>query len=205
MDIDHVASAARKAGATDATGWPWLANRQSHDEMTDYASMTVAQLKDVLKERELPTQGLKAALVERLQQADATAAEPTDATTRPAAEEHTPEAAEPAATPAEAEAPVAEQRAAAEPRTLSPEEMKQAAVAHLSKKLHRARKFGEDDAAVGALQKQLARLEKFGLDLTTQLAQELGFGRGPAAAVGKHAFHRRRGYHQGKKFKAQRR
>ncbi|AGO11705.1 AaceriADL069Wp [[Ashbya] aceris (nom. inval.)] len=173
--------------------------------MTDYASMTVAQLKDVLKERELPTQGLKAALVERLQQADAATAEAASEAARPDAEEQAPEAAEPTATPEESEPPTAEKRVAAEPRALSAEEMKQAAVAHLTKKLHRARKFGEDDAAVGALQKQLARLEKFGLDLTTQLAQELGFGRGPAAAVGKHAFHRRRGYHQGKKFKAQRR
>ncbi|AET39393.1 Tho1p Ecym_4331 [Eremothecium cymbalariae DBVPG len=227
--------------------------------MTDYSGMTVAQLKDQLKARDLPTQGLKANLVERLQQADAETADarasatdggsvpankaaaaggdmsaaaaaagppaaaaagsadkegdaPTDLDAAQAQQQVQSSLA--ASSDATARGPVAAADAACPSATvdggrpkkqeLSPDEMKQKAVVHLSKKLHRAKKFGGDEAVIVSLQKQLARLEKFGLDLSTQLAQELGFSKGPpaAAAVTTTSFNpRRRPQHHGKKFK----
>ncbi|AMD19991.1 HCL160Cp [Eremothecium sinecaudum] len=213
--------------------------------MTDYSGLTVAQLKDLLKTRDLPTQGLKANLVERLVQADletsgsgagggageGKSAEPVGKVETAVKQSATPpakaaEAADPTvndssketsekarnipghvSAPGSASSDITQPAPqAANPRpSLSPEEMKHIAVAHLTKKLHRAKKFGEDEAATNALQKQLARLEKFGLDLTTQLAQELGFGKGPVAAVGRQSFNPRRRPSQSKRFKGQRR
>ena len=43
--------------------------------MVEYEEMTVAQLKDVLRERELPVSGKKAELIARLQEADDAAEE----------------------------------------------------------------------------------------------------------------------------------
>lgn len=143
--------------------------------MTDYASLTVAQLKEVLKGKGLPVDGKKADLVARLTAAEGELDEPKP---EPAAE------AEPAAPetngaekeePKEeaVEAPAAPAEAAPKKAALTPEEHKQMAVELLTKKIKRAEKFG-DEALAQAAKKDLARVEKFGVDAGTALAKEIG-------------------------------
>ncbi|CAI4060264.1 Tho1p SKDI_05G1410 [Saccharomyces kudriavzevii IFO 1802] len=57
---------------------------------------------------------------------------------------------------------------------LSPEEIKAKALDLLNKKMHRANKFGEDQANIDSIQRQINRVEKFGVDLNSKLAEELG-------------------------------
>lgn len=210
--------------------------------MNQYSSLTVAQLKDVLKGKGLSTQGLKAALVERLIQADVVST--MEEQTKKHKEENefmrqTDNVSEvksvqeatvtsgdtvkdnlkqvtrdkkvddPNGTATEAKAVVEANLRPEKKHSYvykpSPDEMKQAAVAYLSKKLHRAIKFGEDEDAIKKLKKQLTRVERFGLEMTTQLAQDLGFGKGPEAAVGKKLFHPGRRPSLGKRYKDQHR
>lgn len=156
--------------------------------------MTVAQLKETLAARGLPTDGKKADLVARLDAAGelddesdsadkaapaAASADTTEAAAPADAPTEAPEAAapaengEPAAEPA-AEEPAAEAEPKKEkPKPLTPEERKQMAVDLLTKKIKRAEKFG-DEALATAAKKDLARVEKFGVDAGTALAKEIG-------------------------------
>lgn len=65
-------------------------------------------------------------------------------------------------------------QAAAPPPALSQEEIKAKALDFLNKKLHRANKFGQDQADIESLQRQINRVEKFGVDLNSKLAEEIG-------------------------------
>ncbi|ODV82319.1 uncharacterized protein CANTADRAFT_4330 [Suhomyces tanzawaensis NRRL Y-17324] len=164
--------------------------------MADYASQTVAQLKEVLKSKGLSTDGKKADLVARLTEADANGDELLAVEGETVAEPVAAEAAAPEQTseaqPAEAVAPAAvadsestltviqpaEEAAKEEPKeeppkVLTPEERKQLAVDLLQKKVLRAEKFG-DEAAAEAAKKDLTRVEKFGVELGTALAREIG-------------------------------
>lgn len=158
--------------------------------MSEFSSLTVAQLKEALKAKGLATDGKKADLVARL--SEALTEESTEATQAPveATSEETnakaatdngkgaqlptdtePVAAE-TAPEAEAEAkPESEKKP--EKKVLTPEERKQLAVDLLTKKIKRAEKFG-DEAAATAAKKDLARVEKFGVDPSTALAKEIG-------------------------------
>lgn len=89
-----------------------------------------------------------------------------DADVEPAA----PAAPAPEEAPAPAENPI-EKRV-----EKTADECKAVALEHLRKKLHRAKKFAQDEAAIEALERQVARTEKFGLDRRSQLARELGLG-----------------------------
>lgn len=40
--------------------------------------------------------------------------------------------------------------------------------------MHRANKFGQDQADIDSLKRQINRVEKFGVDLNSKLAEELG-------------------------------
>lgn len=156
--------------------------------MSDYASLTVAQLKEQLKTKGLATDGKKAELVQRLTDSDsAEVAEPEKAeepVAEPQATGESAEAGEAAETGAAGEsAEAVEAETAAEPaaepveakpKTLSPEERKQLAVELLNKKIKRAEKFG-DEALAQAARKDLARVEKFGVDAGTALAKEIGY------------------------------
>lgn len=159
--------------------------------MSEYASQTVAQLKEILKERNLSTDGKKAELVERLTESDKGQAAPqTGGELDEAADESSAPQTEDAAGSNEAEKagdltviPPSEGKneessdAKAEekpkPKVLTPEERKQLAVDLLTKKIQRAEKFG-DEGAAEASRKDLARVEKFGVELGTALAREIG-------------------------------
>lgn len=155
--------------------------------MAEYSSQTVAQLKEILKERGLSTDGKKADLVKRLQDADnnTEAAQPAEAAVETTETETVATETLPENPPAE-QAPATESTVVAaeaetvkveapkpEPKTLSPEERKQLAVELLQKKISRAKKFG-DEAAAEEAQKNLARIEKFGVEPGTKLAAEIG-------------------------------
>lgn len=169
--------------------------------MADYASQTVAQLKEVLKGKGLSTDGKKADLVQRLVDADG-AEEPAGDAAEPAAEPAAsgeaveeaapvaPVAPEDATAPEAAAVPLASEPASgtpdaangagavpteATPKVLTADERKQLAVDLLQKKIARAQKFGDDDGAQAA-KRDLARVEKFGVELGTALASEIGLG-----------------------------
>lgn len=154
--------------------------------MSDYASLTVAQLKELLKAKSLPLDGKKADLIARLTESEAgsneldelddkeeipeTATEkPEETASEPQPETETTETAENGekteAEPAEPAKP--------KPKQLTPEERKQLAVDLLTKKIKRAEKFG-DEASAKEARSNLARVEKFGVDPGTALAKEIG-------------------------------
>ncbi|KAG2733049.1 hypothetical protein G9P44_004039 [Scheffersomyces stipitis] len=152
--------------------------------MSEYNSNTVAQLKDLLKERGLTTDGKKADLVNRLIEADSTKQEEPEVAEAEPEAVVAPIAAENEATEviAEDSAPVADEDATLtvvqpvtkeEPKVLSAEERKQLAIELLNKKVQRAVKFGDESAAEAA-RKDLVRVEKFGVELGTALAREIG-------------------------------
>ncbi|CAH2351013.1 protein Tho1p [[Candida] railenensis] len=166
--------------------------------MADYASQTVAQLKEILKSKGLSLDGKKADLVQRLQEAEEATEVPAAASASNGAESETtgvevpaaisapePSAAEvvaaaPASTEgdaASAAADAADSEGAAKveekPKPLTADERKQLAVELLEKKVQRAIKFGDEQAAEAA-KKDLARVEKFGVELGTALAREIG-------------------------------
>lgn len=139
--------------------------------MAEYASLTVAQLKELLKTKGLALDGKKADLVQRLQEADGPGELDDEPETKPAEPEPTKEEA--VAEPVVEDAPEAAAPVAEKPKKLTPEERKKMAVDLLTKKINRAVKFG-DEALAQAARKDLARVEKFGLDPSTALAKELG-------------------------------
>ncbi|ABN66152.1 predicted protein, partial [Scheffersomyces stipitis CBS 6054] len=143
--------------------------------MSEYNSNTVAQLKDLLKERGLTTDGKKADLVNRLIEADSTKQEEPEVAEAEPEAVVAPIAAENEATEviAEDSAPVADEDATLTPKVLSAEERKQLAIELLNKKVQRAVKFGDESAAEAA-RKDLVRVEKFGVELGTALAREIG-------------------------------
>lgn len=175
--------------------------------MTTYKTLTVAQLKDLLKKRDLPVQGLKNELVERLEENDTAGKE---GEVGDQAEEEVKEEAQLQETPVvnsvqepsvaaeeeekqgqeqnqgqkqeqervqvqeETQHAKQEQQQEKTSEQLSPEEMKKMALELLNKKLHRAKKFGQDQTQIDSISKLIVRVEKFGLDLQTALARELG-------------------------------
>lgn len=148
--------------------------------MTDYASLTVAQLKEQLKAKGLALDGKKADLVQRLADLDSGESKPAAETETEQAPEAAKEEAPKEETKTESE-PVTENGAEStekteekeKPKQLSPEERKQLAVELLQKKIQRAEKFGDEQLAQAA-RKDLARVEKFGVDPGTALAKEIG-------------------------------
>ena len=66
----------RRADQVDDPGAVALAGAPASQGAPDYEAMTVAQLQDELAARGLPTSGLKAELVQRLQDDDAAKAAP---------------------------------------------------------------------------------------------------------------------------------
>ncbi|SGZ58405.1 CIC11C00000004008 [Sungouiella intermedia] len=163
--------------------------------MSDYASLTVAQLKELLKGKNLPVDGKKADLVARLTEAGAgneldepkDAVEGTEAATDSAVEASAADASAAEASTSEpvetaesteatesTEADKQEQKEKKpEKKVLTPEEIKQLAVDLLTKKIKRAEKFG-DEALAQEARANLARVEKFGVDPSTALAKEIG-------------------------------
>lgn len=151
--------------------------------MADYSSQTVAQLKEILKERGLPVDGKKADLVARLTEADGAGSEELkdEETTEPATngeaagelDEPTEKTEETSTETTETPSETKEEKKSEPKKVLSPEERKQLAVDLLTKKIKRAEKFG-DEASAEIARKDLARVEKFGVELGTALAREIG-------------------------------
>ncbi|KAH3666959.1 hypothetical protein OGAPHI_003409 [Ogataea philodendri] len=174
--------------------------------MAGYSSQTVPQLKEVLKQRGLSTNGVKADLIARLEESDKIEAQ-LDAEDGGEQKKVEPEPVQEPASTAEvtneeksavAEKPVpvvetesknesvekeAETAPKEEKKPISPEELKQAAVELLTKKIARAKKFGNEDE-VPQLEASLRRIDKFGLSLDSALARDLGFK--PAKPHGNH-------------------
>ncbi|KAI5961136.1 hypothetical protein CANMA_003910 [Candida margitis] len=170
--------------------------------MADYASQTVAQLKEILKERGLSTEGKKADLVARLTESDsgntgegttttatveaaapvtqATVATETgqsggaNETTENNDQADTTRATTTDTTDTTDTTTATEAKEEKEaPKVLTPEERKTLAVELLNKKIARAEKFG-DEAAAEQARKDLNRVSKFGVELGTSLAREIG-------------------------------
>lgn len=172
--------------------------------MTAYKTLTVAQLKDLLKKRDLPIQGLKNELVERLEENDTAgkdgegeqaekdvkevqeeatiretsvvnaAQEPSREVQAEEKQEQEQEQEKGQAQEETQHVKPEQQKEEEENKQLSPEEMKKMALELLNKKLHRAKKFGQDQSQIDSITKLIVRVEKFGLDLQTALARELG-------------------------------
>ncbi|KAI5952602.1 hypothetical protein KGF54_003469 [Candida jiufengensis] len=155
--------------------------------MSDYSSQTVAQLKEILKERGLSTEGKKADLVSRLIESDnstttTTSEQPkveesiTTTTEQPEQTTTSSENKEEESTLSENQSQrneESEEKPKEEPKVLTAEERKQLAIELLQKKISRAEKFG-DDSGVEQAKKDLKRVEKFGVELGTSLAREIG-------------------------------
>lgn len=146
--------------------------------MSEYSSKTVTQLKEILKQKNLSTDGKKADLIQRLTESE-TKEEVPEA--EPVQEE-APVANGDAEATASADAPedatltVVQPETPAEPekpKVLTAEERKALAIDLLNKKIARAVKFG-DEAAAETARKDLNRVEKFGVETGTALAREIG-------------------------------
>ncbi|KAG7877993.1 hypothetical protein KL905_004467 [Ogataea polymorpha] len=168
--------------------------------MAAYASQTVPQLKELLKQRGLPTNGVKADLIARLEESDKIEAqldageesgarkdepapekEPQPVDSKPEEKKQEPAAQKTAAgaekPPQGAAAPDSKETpetAREEKKNLNPEELKQAAIELLNKKIARARKFGNEED-IAQLEASLKRIHKFGISLDSALARDLGF------------------------------
>ncbi|CCK72772.1 Tho1p KNAG_0L01520 [Huiozyma naganishii CBS 8797] len=163
--------------------------------MGDYVRQTVVQLKQLLSERGLPTDGLKHALIARLEENDENAKKQAPAATEPEKVEAVPAAVEPEqVAPVVQEPPAVAQETAVEVAVPSgptttvseaakketpqqmppPEQIKKMALDLLNKKLYRAEKFGADETQAAELKRLINRVEKFGLDKQNPLMVELG-------------------------------
>ncbi|KAG7692877.1 hypothetical protein KL930_004223 [Ogataea haglerorum] len=168
--------------------------------MAAYASQTVPQLRELLKQRGLPTNGVKADLIARLEESDKIEAqldagddsgtgkdesapeqEPQPAETKPeepkqeaVVENAAADAERPPQTATATDSKETPDTAKEEKKNLNPEELKQAAIELLNKKIARARKFGNEED-IAPLEASLKRIHKFGISLDSALARDLGF------------------------------
>lgn len=169
---------------------------------SELSTKTVVELKLLLKENGLSTDGKKVELVQRLQEFQDQNT-PVAATTAAAA---APESEQQQEQQSEESKPITEEgetgqqqqeeeeegeksnsnegaeestltviqpQPKEEPKQLSAEERKELAISLLEKKIKRAEKFGDEQAANDA-RKDLKRVEKFGVELGTALAREIG-------------------------------
>lgn len=162
--------------------------------MTDYKKLTVLELRQILVERNLPSDGLKADLINRLINND----EETEKLTSENNVEKI-ETSVVTATNTETTNAISTEAALNVAKDITekngnidddnnknktttngakqvpgPEEMKKLALDHLNKKLHRANKFGAEQSVIDEINRSINRVEKFGLDLQNPLAVELG-------------------------------
>ncbi|ODV97623.1 hypothetical protein PACTADRAFT_23058, partial [Pachysolen tannophilus NRRL Y-2460] len=190
--------------------------------MVSYSSQTVAQLKELLKQKGLSAAGVKSDLIARLEESDQQEQSKADSLVPEATEEKIVDKEEEQQEQQEDKdnekelKPVynetlqdsskegkidssnvsndkkdetknggdeADGVSKEELQNLTPEEKKQKAIELLIKKIERAKKFGEERLAE-THEKELKRVEKFGLELSSDLARELGFGK-PLPSAGK--------------------
>ena len=163
--------------------------------MTDYKKLTVLELRQILVERNLPSDGLKADLINRLINNDeetekltsennvekietsvvtATNTETTNAISTEAALNVVKDITEKNGNIDDDYNNKNKTTANGAKQVPGPEEMKKLALDHLNKKLHRANKFGAEQSVIDEINRSINRVEKFGLDLQNPLAVELG-------------------------------
>ncbi|ODQ61686.1 hypothetical protein WICANDRAFT_86602 [Wickerhamomyces anomalus NRRL Y-366-8] len=143
-----------------------------------YSSLKVAELKEELTKRNLPTDGTKPQLIAKLEEDDSKKSSEGAATEEPIAGEEEPkqeelleeEGGDAEQKQEETETPATESKKEDE---LTPEERKATAIEFLNKKIQRAKKFGTEED-VEEIKKSLQRVEKFGVELGTSLAREIG-------------------------------
>lgn len=165
---------------------------------SELSTKTVVELKLLLKENGLSTDGKKVELVQRLQEfQDQNTPVATTTTAAAAAPESEQQSEESKPITEEGETgqqqeeeeegeksnsnegaeestlTVIQPQPKEEPKQLSAEERKELAISLLEKKIKRAEKFGDEQAANDA-RKDLKRVEKFGVELGTALAREIG-------------------------------
>lgn len=155
-----------------------------------YSSLKVAELKEELTKRNLPTDGTKPQLIAKLEEDDSKKSSEGAATEEPIAEEEESkqeelleeEEGDAEQKQEETETPATESKKEdgeteePKPKTikeLTPEERKATAIEFLNKKIQRAKKFGTEED-VEEIKKSLQRVEKFGVELGTSLAREIG-------------------------------
>lgn len=157
--------------------------------MSEYSSKTVPQLKEILKEKNLSTEGKKADLIERLnqqllnevaKQETQVGDEQQQQQQQVQPENHDDQVqngkSEDIVDNAAGEDPtltVIQPKQPEVPKVLTAEERKSLAIELLNKKISRAVKFG-DEAAAEVARKDLNRVEKFGVENGTALAREIG-------------------------------
>ena len=171
---------------------------------SSYSSSTVVQLKELLKSRGLPMNGVKADLIARLEESDKIDAEldeqeekeHTDDEKKPESAESAPSTAPVVAVPPQnaATTPIeqaepkpkesiatprkpASQETKAKPvekKIVSLDQLKDEAVNMLKKKIARAERFGSE-ADVKPLKTMLNRIQKFGVSPDSAIAHELGY------------------------------
>ncbi|KAF6010301.1 hypothetical protein HII12_003008 [Brettanomyces bruxellensis] len=142
---------------------------------SSYSSSTVVQLKELLKSRGLPMNGVKADLIARLEESDKIDAELDEQEEK----EHTDDEKKPE-TPKESVATPtkpASQEAKPKPvekKIVSLDQLKDEALNMLKKKIARAERFGSE-ADVKPLKTMLNRIQKFGVSPDSAIAHELGY------------------------------
>jgi SAP domain-containing ribonucleoprotein len=154
--------------------------------MSEYSSKTVPQLKEILKKKNLSTEGKKADLIERLnQQLLNEVVKQVTQVGDEQQQQQQPEnqeiqvqngKSEDIVDDAAGEDPtltVIQPKQPEAPKVLTAEERKSLAIELLNKKISRAVKFGDESAAEVA-RKDLNRVEKFGVENGTALAREIG-------------------------------
>ncbi|KAH3902756.1 Tho1p SCDLUD_000345 [Saccharomycodes ludwigii] len=130
-------------------------------------NLSVASLKHSLKQRKLSTDGFKADLISRLQEANVTAADVEKEN-----QKHIAPTPDTNFSMASSETVIRKE--------LSPEELKEKGIELLKQKLHRLTKFGsngDNQQAIEDLNKEIQRVEKYGVDPLSVLAAELGYGK----------------------------
>lgn len=153
-----------------------------------YASKTVAQLKELLKAKGLPINGVKLDLVKRLEESEKENGV-EESTKEKSAEDSTDEPVEekkeePEEKKEEKQEPQEEEKPKEPVAEKTPEELASESIALLEKKIQRAKRFGGDEQVIEDIERQIKRIKKFGVSRDSDIALEV-LGKTKPAVVNK--------------------